>query len=355
MTSTDSFSQTPTSSAEPHWGPRVLVTGVTSIHGWPIFRRLSTELGPKNLVAIRPPKSRQPEAPNVRSACITNCEILAKLRDEFRPDFVVHAAGVCDLDVCQERPRWARAMNRDGTRNIVRIFGDESSIIYLSTDLVFDGEDTPRRGYREIDAPRPISVVGETYAEAERELSETSHLTLRLGLPMGESLLGSKGAVDWIEGRFRRGRPATLFVDEWRSCIDCEEVADVVLACMRERLKGLFHLGGPRRYSLYEIGQLVVEYGGYHPSLLKRLRRVEEVNGPPRIGDVSLDSRRLESRLGRPIRACRWFEVLARSQSTPGEHLSRRSTRRSGANIAATTKRSDGNKANEDRRHSQHQ
>ena len=35
---------------------------------------------------------------------------------------------------------------------------------------------------------------------------------------MGVSFNGHAGAIDWIQSRFRAGRPATLYFDEVRSC-----------------------------------------------------------------------------------------------------------------------------------------
>jgi len=60
-------------------------------------------------------------------------------------------------------------------------------------------------------------------------------------------------------------------------------------------LRGLFHLGGDRRWSLFDIGKYVLDRGGYAPDLLHGRMRDQEENGPPRIGDVSLNSGKLRS------------------------------------------------------------
>ena len=41
--------------------------------------------------------------------------------------------------------------------------------------------------------------------------------TLRISLPMGVSFNGHAGAIDWIQSRFKKGRPATLYFDEVRT------------------------------------------------------------------------------------------------------------------------------------------
>jgi dTDP-4-dehydrorhamnose reductase len=275
---------------------RVLVTGVTSIHGWPIFTQLHKLLPETFLYGLRPPKSNAPEAGNVSSFCITERKKLEKIKDEFKPTHVIHCAGVCDLDVCEERPEWAHSLNVQGTEAVADVFGNDVPVLYMSTDLVFSGYNSPAGGYTEHDKPDPINVVGRTFARAETYIQKCrDHCIIRLGLPLGDSIGGAKGAIDWIESRFRRNLPVTLFYDEYRSCVDCKEIGRIVVATLTLGLRGLFHLGGDRRWSLFDIGKYVLDKGEYAPDLLRGIMRHQEKNGPPRIGDVSLNSKKLRS------------------------------------------------------------
>ena len=278
---------------------RILVTGVTSIHGWPIFTQLRKLLPETFLYGLRPPNSNIPDAENISSFCITEQEKLEKIRDEFKPTHVIHCAGVCDLDVCEERPEWAHSLNVQGTRAVVDVFGNDTPILYMSTDLVFSGYNSPSGGYTEDDEPNPINVVGKTFAKAETYIQKCKdHCIVRLGLPLGDSIVGTKGAVDWIESRFMRNLPVTLFYDEYRSCIDCEEIGRMTVAILALKLRGLFHLGGDKAWSLYEIGKYVIKKGGYSPDLLNGIMRHQEENGPPRVGNISLNSKKIRSLVG---------------------------------------------------------
>jgi dTDP-4-dehydrorhamnose reductase len=270
---------------------RVLVTGTTSIHGYPIFSHLST-LDDFSVYGIRSPKMRVPV--NTQPLCITDRDGLAKIKNSFLPTHIVHCAGVCDLDVCEERPKWAESMNTDGARAVSDIFDDNCHIIYLSADLVFSGNSTPINSYSETDIPEPVSVAGKTILAAENVIRRNpQNAVVRLGLPIGKSVDGTKGAVDFIDYRLSRSLPITLFHDEYRSCISCEDIAIVIEKCIRQNIEGLYHLGGPKRHSLHDIGKWVLEKGGYDSSYLKTISRSEEIGGPPRMGDVSLDSSKI--------------------------------------------------------------
>jgi dTDP-4-dehydrorhamnose reductase len=282
---------------------RILITGITSIHGWPLYQKLQSLVPPDRLFGVRPPNMRVPDSDNVASACMTDSAELARIRDDFQPTHVIHAGGVCDLDVCEARPLYAHNINVNGARSIVSVFSDSCYIMYMSADLIFSGNNASVRGYEETDRPDPVSVVGKTYMLAEKEIAKARrHAIVRLGLPMGDSIQGKKGAIDFIEGRLRRGLPMSLFHDEYRSCIGCEDLADGVVSLFSMEVEGLFHVGGPHAVSLYEIGERILKRGKYRREALRKWSRAEDVNGPPRIGNVHLNSGKTERLLGRAFK-----------------------------------------------------
>jgi dTDP-4-dehydrorhamnose reductase len=125
-----------------------------------------------------------------------------------------------------------------------------------------------------------------------------SACVLRISLPMGISLNGHAGAIDWIQSRFKKHRPATLYFDEIRTptYTDClSPLCDAVLA---SGLTGLYHAGGPRALSLYQIAQIISRVGGYRPEDLRGCPRIAAGPIPPRAGNVSMDSGRLAAALG---------------------------------------------------------
>jgi dTDP-4-dehydrorhamnose reductase len=281
---------------------RILITGITSIHGWSLYRKLQSIVPPDRLFGIRPPGMQIPNHPNTASICMTDAGELARVRDEFRPTEVLHAGGVCDLDACEAKPLYAHNINVNGARTIVSVF-PSCYIMYLSADLVFSGNNASKNGYTETDRPDPVSVVGKTYLLAEKEIAKARrHAILRLGLPMGDSIQGKKGALDFIEGRLKKALPMSLFHDEYRSCIPCDDLADAVASLFSKQVEGLFHVGGPRAVSLYEIGERILSRGNYNRDALRKWSRKDDVNGPPRIGNVHLNSTKAERVLGRPLK-----------------------------------------------------
>jgi dTDP-4-dehydrorhamnose reductase len=143
-------------------------------------------------------------------------------------------------------------------------------------------------------------VYGKTMVAAEQLLTDwmPEACVLRISLPMGISFNGHAGAIDWIQSRFKKGRPATLYFDEVRTpaYTDClNRLYERVLA---SDLTGLYHAGGARALSLYQIAQVINRVGGYDPKLLMGCPRIDAGPIPPRAGNVTMDSRALAEALG---------------------------------------------------------
>jgi dTDP-4-dehydrorhamnose reductase len=212
---------------------------------------------------------------------------------------VLDCAGNCALRACELDSRLAWRTNVEGLINLASIIVDRDvRLVHTSIDLVFAGRDGG--GYREIDRTDPVTVYGKTMVAAEQVLADwlPSACTLRISLPMGVSFNGHAGAIDWIQSRFKKGRPATLYFDEVRTPTYTNCLNPLFEQVLSNELAGVYHAGGPRRLSLFEIAQIVNRVGGYDPRLLMGCPRIEAGPVPPRAGDVTLDSSKLSAALG---------------------------------------------------------
>src|SRR5579864_4697223 len=88
-------------------------------------------------------------------------------------EVVLHLAAKADVDGCEKEKELgeqsdAWKINVEGTRNVVdACVSANKKIIYISTDFVFGGEDTPENGYTEENIPRPINWYAQTKYEGE--------------------------------------------------------------------------------------------------------------------------------------------------------------------------------------------
>jgi dTDP-4-dehydrorhamnose reductase len=276
----------------------LLITGVAGVAGYNAFHYFRRRY-PGQVIGIRRTDNWPLQGEGLIACDGDDRDGLARLFDQHQFAAVLNCEGTCKLKSCELDPQMARRINIESIQTLLDVIREsDTRLVHLSIDLVFSG--TRNGGHVEEDPTDPVTVYGKTMAEAERIiLRECRAAILRISLPMGVSFNGHAGAIDWIQSRFKKHKPATLYYDEVRTptYTDClNPLLAAVLA--RPEICGLFHAGGPRRLSLFEIAQIVNRVGGYDPELLHGCPRIEAGPLPPRAGDVTMNSTKLARSLG---------------------------------------------------------
>ena len=142
---------------------------------------------------------------------------------------------------CQANPAPAKKINVEATAQLAALAAD-ADFIFFSSDLVFNG----RKGnYIETDAVNPLSVYGETKAQAEQiVLTNPRHAVIRTSLNSGVSPSGTSAYNEQLQAAWKEGRAMDLFFDEFRCPIPASVTARAVWELAGQRQGGLYHLAG---------------------------------------------------------------------------------------------------------------
>jgi dTDP-4-dehydrorhamnose reductase len=276
----------------------LLVTGVAGVAGYNAFHHLHRKY-PGQVVGIRPVRTWRLAGDGIVAQDAEDAAGMRRLFDRHGFRAVLNCVGNCALKSCELDPTMAHTLNVTSAMVLlgnVRRHG--CRLVHLSSDLVYSGKGAGQ--YVESDPTDPVTVYGKTMVQAEELLTSAcpAAAILRISLPMGPSFNRHAGAIDWIQSRFRAGRPATLYFDEVRSCTYCDDLNRVFERFVAGDDAGIWHLGGPRPSTLYQIAQIVNRVGDYDPRLLKGCPRLEAGPMPPRAGNVTMDSGKLLRLLG---------------------------------------------------------
>lgn len=278
----------------------LLITGCAGVPGYNAFRYFIKRY-PQQVVGIRATSTWKLTHEFIYSIDIEDESSLQALFEKYRFRSILDASGSCALKICELNPEHARRVNILGLHSLLKArkkYAPESRLLRLSSDLVFSGN---RDGnYLETDATDPVTIYGKTMQISEEILmqQDPQSLILRISLPMGESFNGHAGAIDWIENRFKKGRPATLYFDEIRTPTYTKDMEPLYEKLIFSPFSGIYHGGGETRLSLYQIAQIINKVGGYSPHLLKGCLRHEAGPIPPRAGNVTMNSDKLYQVLG---------------------------------------------------------
>jgi dTDP-4-dehydrorhamnose reductase len=212
-----------------------------------------------------------------------------------RPDLIVHTAAVARVDDCHRDPERARRVNTRGSELLAELAAEFGArLVFVSTDLVFDGE---RGGYREDDPSRPLSVYGRTKADAEAAvLAAPRGVVARFSLLFGPTLVGRPSFFDGMVAALRGGQPLTLFADEWRTPLGAHGAARALAELAHSDVVGLLHVGGPERLSRLEMGLRLAEHLSVSPERIIATARDAVPAAEPRPRDTSLDVTRWRGR-----------------------------------------------------------
>lgn len=283
---------------------RILVTGASGFVGAHLARDLA--LAGHSVFALGgatfPPARVQQVVSSFGKEDLTIQGGLDLILSRFRPQAVVHAAALANTSTCEFEPARARAVNVEATRYLtssIRKILPGTLLLYLSTDLVFDGSVAGDGGFRETDNPSPRSVYGRTKAEAEALMLEAGGYVIRSCLVYGVAIGEKEGFLGWMRKALVAGKPVTLATNEYRTPIFSGDIAALlkVLAETQPRNEHMFHAAGAERISRYEFGLRYCSAFGYNKDLLVAVKQEEIKTGAPRSPDVSLSSIRTSTLL----------------------------------------------------------
>lgn len=271
----------------------LLITGIAGVSGYNAFHHFRKRFG-ENVIGQRPHNNWRLQGPGIVACDMQDRTAVQRLFHKYEFKSVLNCGGSCALKSCELDPAMAQRVNVEGVRCLLQAAANHNlRFVHLSIDLVYSG--IGEGNYVETDATDPVTVYGKTMVDAEQLVmsQRPEACILRISLPMGVSFNGHAGAIDWILSRFRQNKPATLYFDEIRTPTYVECLNAVLEIMLSNRIKGLFHCGGPRKMSLYEIAQVVNRIGGYPPELLQGCPRLDAGPMPPRAGNVTMSSQKL--------------------------------------------------------------
>ena len=199
---------------------------------------------------------------------VSNRELVNEAFKRVKPDAVVHAATLTDVDKCELNKELAWKINVEGTRNIVESAKNAGSfLIYISTDYVFNGE---KGMYNELDKPDPINHYGLTKLRAE-ELVKTQdeYFIARPSVIYGSTpAAGKVNFALWLIETLRKGDHVKIVTDQWNTPTLNTNLAEMTLEAAERRLTGTFHLCGATRVSRFQFAGLIAETFGLSKNLI---------------------------------------------------------------------------------------
>lgn len=187
-----------------------------------------------------------------------------KLKEDNSPlfgDVVILAAGITNVDACEEKKHLSRAANLDRLSYIVELVNKHSAqLVYFSSDYVFDGESGP---YTELNYPNPVNEYGWQKMVAELYLLNNlkiKPLIIRTCGVYGSEIGRPKNFVCRLIEFARLWDGLTAFkapIDQFGTPTYAPDLATKTLKLIEMGADGILHIAGPLLLSRYVFGREV--------------------------------------------------------------------------------------------------
>lgn len=191
-----------------------------------------------------------------------------------RPDAVINAGAMTNVDACETRRDAALAANGEGPRALaeacVRL---GATLVHISTDYVFPGSDANPGPYLESASTQPINYYGESKLAGEIAVRETCAdttpwLVARTALVYGHVPGGRTNFVKWLAGELKAGRRVRIVSDQYNTPTLADDLAGALLRLLQRGATGMIHVAGPELLGRHEWAVAIAQHYGLDAGLI---------------------------------------------------------------------------------------
>jgi|TARA_B110001454_G_scaffold211351_1_gene226909 dTDP-4-dehydrorhamnose reductase len=184
-----------------------------------------------------------------------------QLIKELKPNVIIYASAITDVDLCESNHVLANTINFQGLKNIIDSIGDDLNIkiIYISTSAVFDGS---KKSYLETDKTNPISYYGLTKSMGENLLinSTLPYLIIRTDQPYywKKNWHHTNSVLRVIE-KLKRGEKHNEIFNWYNSPTFVPDFINCLEQLLIQNCTGIFHVVGSDFKSRFDFAQNIVD------------------------------------------------------------------------------------------------
>jgi dTDP-4-dehydrorhamnose reductase len=248
---------------------RILVTGANGLLGQKLVALLQKDNSIHLIATARNKLVPKLTKGEFYQLDITNSNEVDKVLTTCTPDVVINTAAMTQVDECELNKEACWKANVHSVENLVNACSKQNThLIHLSTDFIFDGTDGP---LDETAKPNPISHYGSSKLAAEELLlkSSLSWCIIRTVLVYGITEdMSRTNIVLWVKKSLEDGKTIRVVTDQWRTPTLAEDLAMGCYLAAVKKVSGIYHISGKDFLSPYQIAIKTAEFFKLDKSLI---------------------------------------------------------------------------------------
>ncbi len=195
---------------------------------------------------------------------ITNKKDVEDAIRTYKPDIIINAAALTDVDFCEKNKSLARNVNVEGLKNLIKYSTSKTKIIQISTDYIYDGIDG---AYNEKSIPNPINYYGKTKLEAENILlsSNREFIIIRVSTLFSNY---SNNFYKWIVNNLKNNNVLNVVDDQISNPCYALNLVNLILDLILLDYTGKINFGSIDTLSRYDFALEIAKSKGLNNKLL---------------------------------------------------------------------------------------
>ncbi len=249
---------------------------------------------------------------------LSNIDQIEKCLTGVQPKIILHNAAITNVDKSEKNKTYTLKINTHASKIIAQIANDmDTRVIYISTDLVFDGTEAP---YGEDSTPAPLSHYGWSKWQGELAIKEncSDYCVIRPSIIFGPPAISGTSFSERMIHSWHKSKGTKLFSDQFRTPIYAGNLAAGIIEAAKFKFTGILHIGGSESIDRYRFGLLLAQHLGANTNNIEKSTMQDVQLTGKRPADVSLDITLAKKILNTRLYNCR--EGI--SKAYPNEQVS---------------------------------
>ncbi len=223
---------------------------------------------------------------------LSNDRSIKSMLLRVNPDVVIHAAGLTNIEKCENNFNKADESNHKTTANFVNHLNHSTQLVVISTDQVYPDNLGPHTE----DKVGPVNNYGITKLAGENAAKGYKNVLILRTNMFGHSLTDGRLSIDdFIINSVREKKAITLFSDIYFSPLHMSTLSEIIFKMVDKKIKGIFNVGCRNGMSKADFGLAVINHIGLSTDTVE-LGSSDLIKGRvKRPHDMRLDVSRLEN------------------------------------------------------------
>ena len=277
---------------------KILITGANGLLGQKVTQIFAQESEHQLILTDLHDKPENPHGREYFKMDITSKEDVKDKVKKYTPDIIINTAAYTNVDGCETEKENSWRVNVDAVKNLIiasRV--NDTKIIHISTDYVFDGK---TGNYDESSKPNPISYYGKSKLASENALisSGIRFVIVRTMIIYGTAKNVRPNFAIWLIDMLERKEKVRIVDDQFGMPTISDDLGWGLLKITDMDKSSFYHICGSEYLSRYEFAVKLASIFGLDENLIIPVKTSDLNQAAPRPMKSSFILLKAETELG---------------------------------------------------------